>query len=236
LRVLISVVNELEALKAFSGGADIVDVKNPLEGALGAPEPNVVKKVRKILPSTVEVSTAIGDMPYMPGTAAQAALGAAYCGVNYVKVGVYGPRTLEQAYKLINAVYTSIKEYDKSVKVVAAGYADHKRLSCLSPLEVLKAAIKVGCEVFMVDTKVKDGKSLLDFIDKSSIANMVDEAHEHGLTIALAGSLSKPQIPQLLRLGADILGFRTAACGGDRIKGSVEVDLVAELVKAVKRG
>ncbi|WP_416341240.1 (5-formylfuran-3-yl)methyl phosphate synthase, partial [Solidesulfovibrio sp.] len=39
MRLLVSVVREEEVAAAVAGGADIVDVKNPAEGGLGAAEP-----------------------------------------------------------------------------------------------------------------------------------------------------------------------------------------------------
>ena len=39
MRLLVSVVDAAEARLAVAGGVDIVDVKNPAEGSLGAPAP-----------------------------------------------------------------------------------------------------------------------------------------------------------------------------------------------------
>jgi (5-formylfuran-3-yl)methyl phosphate synthase len=42
MKLLVSVVSVEEAERAVAGGADIVDVKDPGEGALGAPAPRVL--------------------------------------------------------------------------------------------------------------------------------------------------------------------------------------------------
>ena len=44
--LLISPINREEALESIKGGADIVDVKNPKEGSLGANFPWVIKEIR----------------------------------------------------------------------------------------------------------------------------------------------------------------------------------------------
>ena len=44
--LLISPINHEEALESIKGGADIVDVKNPKEGSLGANFPWVIKEIR----------------------------------------------------------------------------------------------------------------------------------------------------------------------------------------------
>ncbi|MEM2426360.1 MAG: (5-formylfuran-3-yl)methyl phosphate synthase, partial [Archaeoglobaceae archaeon] len=89
--VLVSPKNLSEAIEAIEGGADIIDVKNPAEGSLGANFPWVISEVAKLAKKHgKEVSATTGDMPYKPGTASLAALGAAVAGADYVKVGLYG--------------------------------------------------------------------------------------------------------------------------------------------------
>ncbi|MEJ2306473.1 MAG: (5-formylfuran-3-yl)methyl phosphate synthase, partial [candidate division WOR-3 bacterium] len=46
MKLLVSVVNKTEALDSIKGGADIVDVKNPTEGSLGANFPRVIRQVK----------------------------------------------------------------------------------------------------------------------------------------------------------------------------------------------
>ena len=77
MKLLVSVVADAEARLAIAGGVDVVDVKNPTEGSLGAPAPAVIEAVRRVLPAELPLSAAIGDLPALPGTAALAALGAA---------------------------------------------------------------------------------------------------------------------------------------------------------------
>src|SRR4029077_10496484 len=93
MRLLVSVVDAAEARLAVAGGVDVVDVKNPAEGSLGAPSPGVIAAVRREVPPELPVSVALGDLPALPGTAALAAFGAARSGAAYVKVGLWGPST-----------------------------------------------------------------------------------------------------------------------------------------------
>ena len=90
MRLLVSVVDAAEARLAVAGGVDIVDVKNPAEGSLGAPAPGVIAQVRDVVPAELPLSAALGDLPCLPGTAALAALGAARSGAAYVKLGLWG--------------------------------------------------------------------------------------------------------------------------------------------------
>ena len=46
MKLLVSVIDAAEERLAVTGGVDIVDVKNPAEGSLGAPVPGVFARVR----------------------------------------------------------------------------------------------------------------------------------------------------------------------------------------------
>src|SRR3954470_2240890 len=128
MRLLVSVVDAGEARAAAEAGADIVDVKNPAEGSLGAPSPAVIAAVREAVEAERPVSAAIGDMPNLPGTAALAALGAARSGAAMVKVGLYGSSTEADAVALRRAVRDAASPVP-GVVVVAAAYADARRLA-----------------------------------------------------------------------------------------------------------
>ncbi|MBP1674767.1 MAG: hypothetical protein H6Q24_905, partial [Bacteroidetes bacterium] len=91
MKVLISVISVEEAKVALKTNPDIIDIKNPGEGSLGAQFPWIIKDIAEELKgSAVLCSVTLGDLDYKPGTAALAAYGAATCGANYIKAGLYG--------------------------------------------------------------------------------------------------------------------------------------------------
>src|SRR5260370_1370869 len=49
LRLLVSVVTAEEVEAALEGGADVVDVKNPAEGSLGAATPALLRAIRSLV-------------------------------------------------------------------------------------------------------------------------------------------------------------------------------------------
>jgi uncharacterized protein (UPF0264 family) len=234
--VLISPKNEAEAAEAIAGGADIIDVKNPEEGPLGANFPWVIKRVRQIAPATIEVSCTLGEMPNLPGSMALAALGAATTGVNYVKAGLSGLKTFEKAVYLMQSVVKAAKDFNPSVKVVVSGYADAERISTVDPLLVPKIAYDAHADIAMIDTAIKDGNNLFTFLTKPQLQHFVKEAHDYGLKAAFAGSLQKGNLPAVYALGADVVGVRGAACTlSDRVNGRITRKKVHELVEVVKR-
>ena len=236
MKLLISPTNEEEASEAIAGGADIIDVKNPQEGALGANFPWVIRRIREITPKHIQVSCTLGEIPNLPGSISLAALGAASLGVDYIKVGLYGLKTPEEAIYLLQNVSKAAKECNPKIKVVAAGYADAERIGAIDPLLTPEIAFKAQVDVAMIDTAVKDGKSIFTFLTVKQLEKFVDSAHNLGLEAALAGSLRKQDLPVVYALGADIAGLRGAACKkNDRVKGQITRKLVHELVETVKQ-
>jgi (5-formylfuran-3-yl)methyl phosphate synthase len=235
LKLLVSVVNRAEAFDSVLGGAHIIDVKNPKEGALGANFPRVIQQVKEVVQKPLELSATIGDLPYLPGTASLAALGAAVSGVDYVKVGLFGVKTSEEATILMTEVVKAVKCYNKNIKTIASGYADYKSVGCISPLELPVVAYESEADGVLIDAKTKNGiDNLFSFLNDSQLEAFVNQAHDRNLLAALAGSLDIVDIPHVYSLDADIIGVRGAVCAKkDRLAGKLEkqkvIDFVTEL-------
>lgn len=207
---------------------DIVDVKKPDEGSLGANFPWVIQEIRAATPADKPVSATVGDVPYKPGTVAQAALGAVVSGATYIKVGLYGCTTPDQAVEVMRGVVRAVKDYRPDALVVASGYADAHRVGCVNPLALPDIARRSGSDAAMLDTAVKDGTRLFDHLPPDVCGEFVRLAHEGGLLAALAGSVKAADLGPLTRIGTDIVGVRGAVCeGGDRTAGRIRPQLVA---------
>lgn len=207
---------------------DIVDVKKPDEGSLGANYPWIIREIRAAVPAGKPVSATVGDVPYKPGTVAQAALGAAVSGATYIKVGLYGCATPEQAVEVMRGVVRAVKEHRADAFVVASGYADAHRIGCVNPLALPDIARRSGSDAAILDTAIKDGTRLFDHLPPDVCAEFVRRAHDAGLLAALAGSVKSGDLGELARIGTDIVGVRGAVCeGGDRDTGRIRPHLVA---------
>ena len=226
MKLLVSPINVHEAVISDQGGADIIDVKNPREGSLGANFPWVIQEIRSHVKKPL--SATIGDFNYKPGTASLAALGAAAAGAQYIKVGLYDIHTDTEALDVMSSVVKSVKAFDKNCIVVASGYSDHARIGSIDPLRLPPVAKKAGIDVIMVDTGVKDGKSTFDFMDHKTLGKFIVSAHDNGLQCALAGSIKFKDIEPLQELKPDIIGVRGLVCGGNRNDG-IRAELVTQL-------
>ncbi|MBP2029864.1 uncharacterized protein (UPF0264 family) [Methanohalophilus levihalophilus] len=228
MKLLISPINTEEAIAALHGGADIIDVKNPKEGSLGANFPWVIKEVKDAIQSKKPVSATLGDFNFKPGTAALAACGAATSGASYVKIGLYDIQTEEQAFEVLSGIAKTAAMMDKPPKVVACAYSDYKRINSIAPELLPAVGARAGVDLVMVDTGVKDGASTFEFMSEEELTDFVNKAREVGLETAIAGSLKFEDIPMLQRIDPDIIGVRGMVCGGDRTS-TIKKELVEEL-------
>jgi uncharacterized protein (UPF0264 family) len=228
MKLLVSVIDGAEARLAVAGGVDIVDVKNPAEGSLGAPAPRVIGQVRAVLPAELPLSVAIGDMPALPGTAALAALGAVRCGADYVKLGLWGTSTTEDAVAVLRAARDAV---DRDAAVIAVAYADAARVPSrpLPPWELVTAARRAGVSGCLLDTAIKDGRGLLSWLSADALVDLVAQAHAAGLEMALAGELRAEDLAAVRATGADIAGVRSAACRDGRRTGALDPRRIARL-------
>ncbi|MBI5253359.1 MAG: (5-formylfuran-3-yl)methyl phosphate synthase [Euryarchaeota archaeon] len=232
MKLLVSPKSVEEAKAAIKGGADIIDVKNPKEGSLGANFPWVIKEIKDILPSGIELSAALGDLNFKPGTASLAAYGAVSLGVDYIKAGFLTAEKKE-ARELANKISNAVRNFN--AKVVLAGYADYKEIGSISPFILPEVAGEEGAHVVMIDTARKEGRGLLDYLNVGELEKFIQLAHEHELKAALAGSLKIKDIKLLKDTDADIIGVRSLVCIGDRINGRISAKKVRELKEFLRR-
>lgn len=213
MQVLISPESIEEAISIMDCKMAILDVKNTKEGSLGAQFPWNTKRVVELASSRgLIVSATLGDLPYKPGTAALAAFGCASTGVGYVKAGLYGCKTEQEAFEVMEAVRQAVRMVSQTATVVAAGYADYRRFGGVSPLDLVRAAAASKCDLVMVDTAIKDGKNLFDNMSIAEISDFVGSAHAAGLKVALAGSIKAEHTDVLFEIGPDVVGVRGAVC------------------------
>ena len=161
-------------------------------------------------------------MPNLPGTAALAALGAAHSGAAFVKVGLWGASTEAEAVALLRAVRDGRRP---SAVVVAGAYADARRVphAPLAPELLPRVARAAGVDVCLLDTAVKDGRGLLDWLSPEALTALVDEAHDAGpARWRWPARCARRTCRSSRATGADIAGVRSAACAGGRRTGSLD--------------
>ena len=201
---LASVRDEAEAETALLANADIIDLKDPGQGALGAVDLATTRCVVALIAGRVPVSATIGDLPMQPEAIRDAIIERASCGVDYVKFGLFPGGDPQACFKALRPIALR-------VRLILVLFAD-----ALPAFDAVSAASDIGAAGIMLDTADKHAGPLFTHIDASGIAGFVAHAKAQGLMVGLAGSLKAADVPELLSLSPDLLGFRGALCRGQR--------------------
>jgi len=227
MMLMVSVQNLEEAKEAVAGGADIVDVKNLREMMVGSNFPPVVREVRNAFPKQIHVSVTLGVVPNQAGTVAMAVYGAGALGATSVKVG-FVDSDYETALRILQESRRALEGFD--TKLIAATFADSHLYHGIDPTLVVRLGKESKSDGILIDTLVKDGRNLFDFIGEHKLKELVLEAKEAGMSTALSGHLKISNLHTLVRINPDIVGVRGAVCTrGDREKGAVDSAAVAVL-------
>jgi (5-formylfuran-3-yl)methyl phosphate synthase len=201
---LVSVRDEAEAEIAFGARADIIDLKEPAHGALGAVGHDRTRAILSAIAGRATVSATIGDLPMVADTIRHAVLACAALGVDYVKFGLFPDGNAQ-------ACLEELRPVARSARLIVVVFADR-----LPQFDAVAAAADMGAAGIMLDTAGKSSGSLRDHVDLRTLAQFVTRAKAQGLGVGLAGSLSALDVPKLLALGPDLLGFRGALCHASR--------------------
>jgi len=199
--LLASVNNAAEVRIALDAGVDVIDLKNPTAGALGAVADPLAREIVAQVAGRVPVSATIGDLPLVHARVAQAVRNKASTGVDYVKVGLFGEGDVAGALSALQPLA------EDTVQLVAVLFADRG-----IDLTLLHSLAKAGFTGAMVDTAGKGAGGLRRHADDRLLCRFVGLCRELGLLSGLAGSLGTADIAPLLALGPDLIGFRGALC------------------------
>src|SRR5262245_19700394 len=213
--LLVSVRSAAEALAALDGGADLIDVKEPSRGPLGAADRNVVEQVVLAVGGRVPVSVALGEW-------AEYSSGPLPAGVSFAKWGLSGladsfPRAVR-----------AVRNHGGGGLPVLVAYADHERAGSPPVERLVGAACELSFPAFLIDTAVKDGATLLDYLNPLTLAQLRSRLAASGVRVAFAGSLDLVASRHLRPLAPDWFAVRGAACVGGR-DGPVAADQVRQL-------
>jgi uncharacterized protein (UPF0264 family) len=201
--LLVSVRSAAEARAALDGGADLIDVKEPLRGSLGAADRLVIEEVIAAVGSRVPVSAALGEWRDGP-------FGSLPPGVTYAKCG------FAQLSVPVSTVLGLWRETAVGGQPVLVAYADYQRAGSPDPIRMAVAACHLRFPAFLIDTVGKDGSGLGDWMEMTTLMRIRTQLDRAGVRLALAGSLDAARIHALRTVRPDWFAVRGAACEGGR--------------------
>ncbi len=230
-RVLASVRNAHEAALVWPW-VDLVDAKQPAEGALGALDAATLRDIVRTVAGRRPVSATVGDLPLQAALLAPAMQAVADTGVDFVKVGLFGSADVPRLTTCLRDLPTLHAAPGRPAPParIAVLMADQGGVHW--PLHLLAEA---GFAGVMLDTADKHCGGLLAVLDLDALRHFVEQARALGLLSGLAGSLAVQDIPTLLPCQPDYLGFRTALCTGGVRTEAVDAAQVAAVTAVVRQ-
>ncbi|TWT77351.1 hypothetical protein Pla123a_20120 [Posidoniimonas polymericola] len=226
--LLISVQELAEVDACLAGGADLVDIKDPSRGPLGRPAAEQVRAITDRVGGARPVTVAAGDLGELP--AAGLAAWADDAGARFVKLGL--PTAGEQSTLAgLSAVRAAL---DQKTALAPVLYAD--LLPEPPPLSLLQSLRQAAdASWLVVDTADKSGRPLNAIWSRQQITQLLSDAADAGMRVALAGRLGLAGLASLRRLAPAVLGVRGAVCVGGRT-GKIDAALVSTVAALVCAG
>ncbi|MDO9212756.1 MAG: (5-formylfuran-3-yl)methyl phosphate synthase [Methylococcales bacterium] len=219
--MLASVNSIAEAVLVFNTQVDIIDLKQPERGALGALETDLVRQIVAEIAGRCPVSATVGDLPMQPELVFNAVKAMAHTGVDYVKIGFFPDGDSL-------AVVRKLAELTPKTALIAVLFADAQ-----PDFAIISALQQAGFAGVMLDTMDKQKGSLTQVMTHADIAQFVALAKSHSLLCGLAGSLRLDDIAALIPYQADYLGFRGALCEQHQRTGQLNQQAIAQIKQAL---
>ena len=119
---------------------------------------------------------------------------------------------------------------------IAVAYADWQIARGPMPEDVIAVASEQGCSGVMIDTFSKGRLRLLDWLTGPRLHSLAAQARSLRLTFALAGRLQIGDLRQVLAVGPDTVGIRSAACRDGIRSGEIDAAAVRAFREALLAG
>ena len=201
-KYLASIQSMQEALLIEHQLPDILDMKNPMTGALGAMLVTEVTQIVQRINGRCLTSATVGDLN-MDATVMSEALNAmSQSQVDYLKIGLFDDPNLHDC---LEALKPKLKQLPQPV--IAVLFADQ-----ISDATLVPTLAACGFAGVMLDTATKQGQRLTQLWSKTALERFVLQTRQAGILSGLAGALTFEDIAVLRPLNADYLGFRSALC------------------------
>lgn len=215
MQLLVSVSNIDEAKIALDNAVDIIDLKHPGRGALGALDTEVLAEIIQFVRSYEShknklITATIGDLPMQPDLLLKHTAHVAACGVDVIKIGFFNG--LHVSIETYRACLEQLQKLTKqNHKLVAVLFAEYTY-----PSEIIAMIKSAGFYGVMLDTAHKNGATFLDYFSDAQMLEIAGKIKKQHLHFGLAGSLQLQHIVQARQFGPSYIGFRGGLCDNNQ--------------------
>jgi len=217
-QLLISVTSIEEAKIAIKSGTNIIDLKDPHHGALGALPKELICNIIQFVSShnsSIKTSATIGDIPMEANLIQQHVIELIDTHVDFIKIGFF---ELDDYQPVLDALRQVTQ---RGVKLIAVLFAESKY-----PEELIDALKRAGFFGVMLDTAKKNGQTLFDYYSTDQLQNFARMVFKQNLILGLAGSLRLQHIALLKEITPTYIGLRGGVCIGNERKSCIDADKI----------
>lgn len=200
-QLLISVQNVHEAAIALECGVDIIDLKDPNTGALGALTLSEIESIIHFIGSRKQTSATIGDIPMVPHLIKERVVQLQKFPLNFIKIGFFYAADYQACLDELQK-FTSSRQ-----QLIAVLFAELQY-----PEVLLKKIKQAGFSGVMLDTMHKNGKTYLAYYSVTAFENFVNNVLANDLLFGLAGSLQLSHVNAVKKVNLHFMGFRGGVC------------------------
>ena len=216
--MLASVSSLEEAWLVVNSGANIVDLKDPGKGALGALPLKTIRTIVGELNGVAPLSATIGDLPFKTDDISEQLDRFVKSGVDIIKIGVFGGIDNQETLGFLSTLAA------QGSRIVLVLFAEDL------PAKIdFTLLANHGIHGVMIDTRNKQDGNLRAKINSRQLRKFCENAKINGLLSGLAGSIGVCDIPELLTFNPDYLGFRGALCDASQRTGEISKTALAEV-------
>jgi uncharacterized protein (UPF0264 family) len=146
MELLVSVRSAAEVKAALSGGAHIIDAKEPSRGSLGPVSAEALTGILAQVPSGCAVSLALGDFVALDKvvSAVTSRELPSRTAPLYMKLGFAGASAADRIEPLIAGAVAASRQHPAAPGVVAVAYADSARAGTVPPETLIRIAARCG--------------------------------------------------------------------------------------------
>lgn len=227
-QLLISVTSVKEAEIALQCGADIIDLKDPAHGALGALPLATINEITNFVqaqskPHNKLVSATIGDLPMQPNLLLESVNALSATQVDIIKIGFFKTPACESSVyqTCLDALATACVSGLKLVAVLFAEYT--------YPENLLTAISNAGFYGVMYDTAEKNGATFQEYFTVEEIHAIANTVQVKGIMFGIAGSLCLEHVAAVKEIAPDYIGFRGGVCLGNQRRAQLSPEKIKEL-------
>ncbi|MFM9836120.1 MAG: (5-formylfuran-3-yl)methyl phosphate synthase, partial [Methylophilaceae bacterium] len=201
---------------ALHAGADVIDLKDPNIGALGALDLETTAQILKVLDGRATVSATVGEHHVSQQSLFHEIEARAGLGLDIVKIAV--DKHFDEA-----DFFDNIAAYTAGVKLVALFFAD-----VTINTQLLAKLNQVGFYGAMLDTQNKQ-RTLLELLTEDTLKMFINECRKNQLFCGLAGSLKPQYIESLQDLQPTFIGFRGGVCENNIRKSVLNAEKILQI-------